>query len=128
MANLTRRGFLGLLAGPLGGGVAIERWILPSRLQREDARTVGDEAGRSVALHAERCLAWGGTDCLACYIACPRRGTALVFESQRPRLDAAACDACGACVVACGTVNDRRALSWVGRASSRRDPEARREA
>ena len=118
MSRLTRRGFLSLLTGPLAGGAWAE--ADPDTGPGTEGAPAPREP-RRVALHRESCLAWGGTDCVACYIACPLRGRALVFEAERPRLDLEVCNGCGYCVRVCRTVNDRGALRWdeappVGRA------------
>ena len=126
MSRLTRRGFLSLLTGTLASGAWAE--AAPDAGPGTRGAPADPPAGapvpgevRRVALHRESCLAWGGTDCVACYIACPLRGRALVFEAERPRLDLEVCNGCGDCVRVCRTVNDRGALRWdeappVGRA------------
>jgi ferredoxin len=118
VSSLTRRGFLALLSGPLASGAWTEAASLHTQ-PGPDGAPAGPPAGaparlesRRLALHRDSCLAWGGTDCVACYIACPLRGRALVFERERPRLDLDVCTGCGDCVPVCHTVNDRRALRW----------------
>jgi Pyruvate/2-oxoacid:ferredoxin oxidoreductase delta subunit len=76
------------------------------------AGPAGQPGAWRVVLDRERCLAWGGSDCRMCTIACPLRGTALVLVAERPHLVRESCNDCGACVPACGTVNDLRALHW----------------
>ncbi len=127
MSDLTRRGFLSLLSGPFARGAWAEA-VPGAEPGREGAHADSAFAparieGRRLALRRESCLAWGGTDCVACYIACPLRGRALVFEQERPRLDLDVCTGCGDCVRVCLTVNDRGALRWenappAGRASA----------
>ena len=123
-SQLTRRGFLGLLSGrkatarsaPWSAPAWDETtWDGPASREGSWAGLPGAGLARRVGpwrvvLDTERCLAWGGADCRMCFIACPLRGTALVFEAERPHLVRAGCDDCGACVPACGIVNDRRAL------------------
>lgn len=63
-----------------------------------------------VTLRADLCLAWGGTNCVQCYIACPLQGIALDLDDGRPILNPVRCDGCALCVTACRTVNDLEAM------------------
>lgn len=65
---------------------------------------------RVAVIDASRCLAWGGTECQACYLSCPRREDAFLFYDGRPAIIAGGCDGCGACVEACRSVNDLGAM------------------
>ncbi|MCH7505434.1 hypothetical protein IID04_07385 [PVC group bacterium] len=62
-------------------------------------------------LDLSRCLAWSGTDCRACYIACPLRDTALKMKDFEPEIDPFYCDGCALCKTACWTVNDMKAIT-----------------
>ena len=60
-----------------------------------------------------RCLAWSSSACQTCYLQCPLRDTAITLDDGRPLIMASACNGCGVCVEACGTVNDLRAVQLV---------------
>ncbi|GAW94045.1 4Fe-4S dicluster domain-containing protein [Calderihabitans maritimus] len=50
----------------------------------------------------DRCLAWQGGMCRACYDRCPDRGRAMVLESfRRPVIRESDCSGCGNCAHAC---------------------------
>ncbi len=69
---------------------------------------------RKVAmLDVSRCLAWGGGGCQVCYLRCPLRERAMVFEDGKPTVVASMCDGCGVCVEACEAVNDLGAMTRV---------------
>lgn len=54
---------------------------------------------------AERCLAWGGTACQACVLACPLRDRAISLVDLKPVIYSSACDGCALCQTACRDVN-----------------------
>lgn len=64
-------------------------------------------------LEVNRCLAWGGMSCQACYLACHLRDQAIVMTDTKPVINQNACDGCGACVDACRTVNDPPSIAMV---------------
>lgn len=101
---LSRREFFERLTGATASGL---------QCNSPATTSPGSGAGRLLILERDRCSAWSGHDCRMCFVVCPLRGRALVFESERPRVDPSACDGCGACVEACRTVNDRAALRWM---------------
>lgn len=69
-----------------------------------------------VTLYTERCLAWGGTDCVACFVACPLRGSALVLKDGQPHLQPIdTCTECRRCIEVCRTVNDVGAIRLISR-------------
>ena len=68
---------------------------------------------RIVRVDIERCLAWQGLNCQACYLACPIREKAITIFDTKPVIHAAFCDGCGKCEAACRTVNDIGAIEKV---------------
>jgi Pyruvate/2-oxoacid:ferredoxin oxidoreductase delta subunit len=66
-----------------------------------------------------RCLAWEGTSCQACYLACPIRDEAIEMDDQKPVIIVSGCDGCTLCVDACKTVNDLGAIRMVAKQSLR---------
>lgn len=101
---LSRREFFERLTGNSTPAAA-------RRFSGDDPPKSGTE--RLLVLEPDRCAAWSGHDCRMCFVVCPHRGRALVFEAERPRVEASACDGCGVCIEACRTVNDLAALRWM---------------
>ena len=64
-------------------------------------------------LDASICLAWSGTRCQSCYLACPKRDEAICFIDEKPAVIASSCDGCGKCVPACEAVNSPAAMKLV---------------
>lgn len=64
-------------------------------------------------LEISRCLAWSGSDCQLCYIACPLRDQAIHLMDQKPVINPAKCDGCGKCEEACSTINTSSAITLV---------------
>lgn len=72
--------------------------------------------GRTAVIDIARCLAWGDTRCQSCYLACPRRDTAIRLLDAKPVIAVSECDGCALCVPACLAVNDPVAIrmaAWV---------------
>jgi Pyruvate/2-oxoacid:ferredoxin oxidoreductase delta subunit len=59
-------------------------------------------------IDAARCLAWGGTACQACVLACPLRDRAIALADLKPVVDSSVCDGCALCQSACRNVNQPR--------------------
>ena len=70
-------------------------------------------AQRIAVIDLASCLAWGGSACQTCYLQCPLRDEAIALDDGRPLVMASACNGCGVCVEACGTVNDLGAIRLV---------------
>jgi MinD superfamily P-loop ATPase len=66
-----------------------------------------------VKLNIEQCLAWEGSSCQHCYLACPLRDQAIKIDDQKPVIMSSLCNGCAKCVTACQTVNDPPALEMV---------------
>ena len=64
-------------------------------------------------LDISRCLAWSGTDCQTCYLACPKREKAMTIEAGKPAIVTSVCDGCGVCIGVCRSVNDLEAIQLV---------------
>lgn len=64
-------------------------------------------------LDIARCLAWSGMACQVCYLTCPTRDHAIMFEEGRPTVVASVCNGCGICVDVCRAVNDLEAIQLV---------------
>lgn len=78
-----------------------------------DVSVINDNSPRIARLNRDDCLAWEGSGCQFCYLACPLRDRAVTIEDQRPRIHASLCDGCAKCVAACQTVNDSPAIKMV---------------
>jgi len=65
---------------------------------------------KTLTLNVGQCLAWDGTSCQHCYLACPLRDQAISIDDQKPRIETSLCNGCGACVVACDLINHPGAL------------------
>ncbi len=66
-------------------------------------------------IDVSRCLAWAGSNCQLCYVACPRRDEAIEMKDLKPMIVPSICDGCGMCEIACRTVNDTPAVRMVDR-------------
>ncbi len=64
-------------------------------------------------LDVSRCLAYSGSDCQLCYVACPRRDQALIIRQSKPMIVPGLCDGCSMCQTACATVNDLSAVTMI---------------
>lgn len=65
---------------------------------------------RVAILDVSRCLAWGEGECQLCYLRCPLRDKAMLFDAGKPTIVASACDGCGICADVCRTANDLQAI------------------
>ena len=79
-----------------------------------------DEKEKNLIAHlnVSNCLAWNGTTCQICYLACPKRDKAIEIWFERPVIVASNCNGCAVCQVACETVNSLPTLRMVSFTSS----------
>lgn len=106
MADIDRRAFLASAPGRLWAQAQTWRGAWRKALAGPEVLP-----GQRVAvIDIERCTAWGGGLCQACYLSCPQRDTAIRCEEGKPVIVASGCDGCGACLAACRNVNDRGAI------------------
>jgi len=107
--TVNRREFLELAPRHLLGGI---RAVLNQAMAPVVMRVAhySSTAQQIAVIDPARCLAWGGSACQTCYLQCPLRDEAIMFDGGKPTIVAQACDGCGVCVEACRAVNDLGAI------------------
>jgi ferredoxin-type protein NapG len=105
--KMNRRDFLKSLPRQLVEGL---RAVTLENTLTESARSAEQQVAH---VDITRCLAWSGANCQLCYLACPRRETAIQMQDQKPVIIASSCDGCALCQQACQTVNDLIAIEIV---------------
>lgn len=68
---------------------------------------------KTAQIDVNRCLAWSGSDCQLCYVACPKRDQAILMRDLKPMIVPLVCDGCSMCETACRSVNDTPAVRMV---------------